>query len=128
MRKLRVSLSAYRDFAPRRATKRSTRKFTGANNIFATIGGTMNSPALRKAVVTSLGGGGVTVLHTCTGSNGTPSHVVRIVTYPNKYVDNPYTYGRNVPTVQRFSTRLGGGRWECRYYPVGTFYWNQASF
>lgn len=115
-RKLSVRLRRARPFSMLCASMHRTRNFTRTNNIVKTVGTCLNrrTGGFSTVRISSLGGGGVNLLHTTTGANGTRKRFVRIVTYRNKYVDNPDTRGSTVNKHQRLGRRLVGHHRSCR--------------
>ncbi len=79
-----------------------------ANNIANTIGTCLNNTPMGTLLLDGLGGGGVNLLHTCTGSNGYPGRFVRIVTYRNNYMANPTSHVSGTSTTGTCIGRLTG--------------------
>lgn len=106
-----VGVRRTRPFAILHGSMHRTRKFTRTNNIVGTIGiclGRSRSTDLGAVRITGLAGGGITLLHTCTGANGTPKRFVRIVTYRNNYIANPYIRNSQSTKRGRLLGRLAG--------------------
>lgn len=114
----RVGLRVMRPCTVRFSSIHRTRKFTRTNNIVKTMGTFLGvrTSGVGTVRMSSLGGGGVKALHTCTGSNGTPKRFVRIVTYRNNYVAKPDARDNDGGKGHRLMRRLtgrGGACWEC---------------
>lgn len=114
--KFSVRLRRVRRFSVLRASIHRTRKFTRTNNIVKTIGTCLGRRTRGVGTVrmSSVGGGGVTLLHTYTGAKGTTKRFVRIVTYRNKYVANPDARGSVISKHHRLMRRLLGHGRDCR--------------
>lgn len=93
-----------------------TRKFTRTNNMTKTIGTCLNPGTGDVGVVrfSSFAGGGVNMLHTCTGAKGISTRFVRVVTYRNKYMANPDTRGSPMTKGHRLGRSLLGHALGCR--------------
>lgn len=114
--KVSVRLRRARPFSLMCASIHRTRNFTRTNNIVKTIGTCLGrrTSGVDTLRMSSVGGGGVTLLHTYTGANGTTKRFVRIVTYRKKYVAKPDARGSVISNHQRLMRSLLGQGRACR--------------
>lgn len=114
--KLSVRLRRARTFSVLRASIHRTRNFTRTNNMVKTIGTCLGrrTRGVGTVRISSVGGGGVTLLHTYTGAKGTTKRFVRIVTYRNNYVAKPDARGSVISKHHRLTRRLLGQGRDCR--------------